>query len=208
MATVTRRRAPRLPAEVRREQILDAALRLVVNDGFAAISMEGVAREVGVAKTVVYDAFPNTERLLQALLHREERLIFEVVAEIIPTAPTATNPERVLVDGITAVLRAVRRRPDSWRLFLLPPDGTPPALRRRVSARRKELVGQLQPMIGWASRQRPALANLDAELAARLLLGLVEEGARLTLERPRRFTPERMAGFVSSLLALSPSTPE
>lgn len=203
MTTATRRRAPRLPAEVRREQILDAALRLVVDHGFAAISMEGVARAVGVAKTVVYEAFPNTDELLRALLHREERLVIAEVDRILRTEPTATDPERALVDGITAMLRAVRRRPDGWRLFLLPPDGTPPALRRRVSNRRRELLRELRPVIAWAARERPALATLDQELAARLILGLSEEAARLTLERPRRFTPERLAEFLSALLAIA-----
>ena len=203
MAVTTRRRAPRLPAAVRREQILDAALRLVIDHGFGAISMEGVARAVGVAKTVVYEAFPNTDELLRALLHREESLVHAEIARIVPDSPTGLDPDRLLVDGVTAVLRAVRRRPDGWRLFLLPPDGTPPALRRRVSKRRKELLKQIEPLITLAGRSWPGLAALDPELTARLMLGLVEEAARLTLERPRHFTPERVREFLSSLLALA-----
>ena len=206
MAVTTRRRAPRLPAAVRREQILDAALRLVIDDGFGAISMEGVARTVGVAKTVVYEAFPNTDELLRALLHREENLIIAEVARIVPGSPTGLNPDTMLVDGVAAVLRAVRRRPDGWRLFLLPPDGTPPALRRRVGKRRKELLHQIEPLITWAGRSWPALGALDPELTARLMLGLVEEAARLTLERPRHFTPERVRDFIASLLALAGPT--
>jgi AcrR family transcriptional regulator len=198
-----RRRAPRLPAAVRREQILDAALRLVIDHGFAAISMEGVARAVGVAKTVVYEAFANTDELLRALLHREDRLIIAEVAELVPAEPGDADPERILVDGMIGMLRAVRRRPDSWRLFLLPPDGTPPALRRGVARRRQELLRQLRPLVEWAAVRRPALARLDPELAARLILGLGEEAARLTLERPRQFTPERVAEFLGSLLSLA-----
>lgn len=208
MTVTTRRRAPRLPAAVRREQILDEARRLVIDHGFAAISMEGVARAVGVAKTVVYEAFPNTDELLRALLHREERLVIADVSRIMSTS-AGVAPEQLLINGITAILRAVRRHPESWRLFLLPPDGTPPALRRRVSSRRKELLGQLEPLIAWAGRQRPALAALDPELTARLVLGLTEEAARLTLERPRHFTPERVRTFIESVLAaISPTRQE
>jgi AcrR family transcriptional regulator len=206
MAVPTKRRAPRLPAAVRREQILDAALRLVIGHGFGAISMEGVAREVGVAKTVVYEAFANTDELLRALLHREESLVRAEIERIVPGTPAGLNPETMFVDGVTAVLRSVRRRPDGWRLFLLPPDGTPPALRRRVSKRRKELLGQIEPMVAWAGRSWPALRTLDPELTARLMFGLVEEAARLTLERPRHFTPERVRDFLSSLLALAGPT--
>lgn len=207
MTVSARRRAPRLPAAVRREQILDAALRLVIGHGFGAITMEGVAREVGVAKTVVYEAFANTDELLRALLHREEGLVLAEVARIVEDSPA--DPEQMLVDGVTAVLRAVRQRPDGWRLFLIPPDGTPPAVRRRVSQRRKELLRQLEPMIARAGRSWPAVAALDPELTARLLLGLIEEAARLTLERPGHFTPERVRNFIASLLAvMSPTRPE
>ena len=188
---------------MRREQILDAALRLVIDHGFGAISMEGVARAVGVAKTVVYEAFPNTDELLRALLHREESLVIAEVARIVPDSPAGLDPERMLIDGVTAVLRAVRRRPDGWRLFLLPPDGTPPALRRRAAKRRKVLLQQIEPLIALAGRSWPGLAALDPELMARLMLGLVEEAARLTLERPRHFPPERVREFLSSLLALA-----
>src|SRR5262249_44156379 len=159
----------------------------VIGHGFGAITMEGVAREVGVAKTVVYEAFANTDELLRALLRREEGLIMAEVAGIVQGHPA--NPETMLIDGVVAVLRAVRRRPDGWRLFLTPPDGTPPAVRRRVSQRRKELVRALEPMVGWAARSWPPIATLDPELTARLMLGLVEEAARLTLERPGHFTP-------------------
>ncbi len=207
--TTSRRRAPRLPAAVRREQILDAALRLVIDHGFGAISMEGVARAVGVAKTVVYEAFPNTDELLRALLHREESMVIAEVARLVPDSPTGLDPETMFVNGVVGVLRAVRKRPDGWRLFLLPPDGTPPALRRRVAKRRRELLRQIEPLITWAGRSWPALRALDPELTARLMLGLVEEAARLTLERPRHFTPERVRDFMQSLLALAgPIRPE
>src|ERR1700761_2240094 len=76
----TRRRAPRLPIEVRREQALDAALRIICARGYGAANMEAIAREMGVAKTVVYEAFGGRGPLLRALLEREERRILATLA--------------------------------------------------------------------------------------------------------------------------------
>ncbi|MFD6157212.1 helix-turn-helix domain-containing protein [Nocardia sp. NPDC060256] len=45
-----RHRQPRMRLAVRREQVLDAALRLVTQHGYAAITMEAVAREAELAK--------------------------------------------------------------------------------------------------------------------------------------------------------------
>ena len=62
----------RLTPEARREQILDEAARLLLNEGLHAVSMERLARDVGVSKGLVYNYFPTREALLAALLHREQ----------------------------------------------------------------------------------------------------------------------------------------
>ncbi len=53
--------APRLPPEQRREQLLDAALCLIVERGYAGVSIEAVARIAGITRPVVYDHFPNLD---------------------------------------------------------------------------------------------------------------------------------------------------
>ncbi len=62
----------RLTPEARREQILDQAARLILDEGLHAVSMERLARDVGVSKGLVYNYFPTREALLAALLHREQ----------------------------------------------------------------------------------------------------------------------------------------
>jgi AcrR family transcriptional regulator len=63
-----RTRQPRMPIEVRREQVLDVALKLIVEKGYAAATMEAVAREADLAKPRVYSAYPGRGPLLRALL--------------------------------------------------------------------------------------------------------------------------------------------
>ncbi|HWI06822.1 MAG TPA: helix-turn-helix domain-containing protein, partial [Solirubrobacteraceae bacterium] len=82
-----RRRQPRMPIHVRREQVLDAALRLITNVGYGALTMEAVAREAGLSKPVVYNAFPGRTALLSALLAREEGRALGALAEAMPPRP-------------------------------------------------------------------------------------------------------------------------
>ncbi len=63
----------RLTPQARRDQILDRAAELVLADGLAAISMDGVARAAGVSKGLVYNYFPDRQALFAALLQREQR---------------------------------------------------------------------------------------------------------------------------------------
>jgi AcrR family transcriptional regulator len=197
----TRRpRSPRLPRSERREQLLDAALHLISTQGFSAVSMEGVAREADIAKTVVYDAFGSVRELLGALLEREQERTLTAVAAAIPTGPLEGDPLEILTASLVSLLEAVRAHPDTWRLILLPAEGTPPAVRANVDRHREQLLRQIEPIAAWGLK-RLGLGHLDSELTAHTLLAVSESAARLTLTEPRKFTPQRIAGFTADLLA-------
>jgi AcrR family transcriptional regulator len=206
-ASPTRKYSPRLPREERREQLLDAALRIIATQGFSGVSMEAVAREADIAKTVVYDAFGNKRELLGAVLEREQERVLSSIAAAMPALPLAGEPAQILADGLEAVLDAVHRHPDTWRLILLPADGTPPSVRAEVERHRDQLLRQMEPLVAWGA-ERLGFAHLDPELTAHLILGTAENAARLTLTQPRRFPPQRLASFtVDVLAAITPRKP-
>jgi AcrR family transcriptional regulator len=199
-APTRRRYAPRMPREERRDQLLDATLRLIAEHGFGGVSMEAVAREADIAKTVVYDAFGDKQGLLRALFEREQERVLSAIAEAMPTLPLAGDPAGILAQAITKVLESVHRYPETWRLIVLPADGTPPALRDEVNRHRDRLVRQVEPMVEWGIA-RLGLGSLDAELGAHAIIAGAEDAIRLTIKHPRRFTPQRLAEFAADLLA-------
>ncbi len=62
----------RLTPAARRDQILDVAARVIVQEGLSAATMERVARATGVSKALVYTYFSTRDVLLGALLQREQ----------------------------------------------------------------------------------------------------------------------------------------
>ena len=72
MTMGVRRKRTRLSPEARRDQILDETARLILVEGLSAMSMERLARDVGISKGLVYNYFPSREALLTALLRREQ----------------------------------------------------------------------------------------------------------------------------------------
>jgi AcrR family transcriptional regulator len=60
----------RLPRAARREQILTTATEAFARTGFAATSLDDVAREAGVTRMVVYTHFESKTALYQAVLDR------------------------------------------------------------------------------------------------------------------------------------------
>jgi len=66
------RKRTRLTPEVRRDQILDQAARLILDEGLHAVNMERLARDAGISKGLVYNYFSTREALLTVLLNREQ----------------------------------------------------------------------------------------------------------------------------------------
>ena len=70
---------PRTRTEVEREakvdEILDAAVRRLDDGGYEALSVAGVARELGIAQNAVYWYFPSKDHLFVAALERMLRAI-------------------------------------------------------------------------------------------------------------------------------------
>jgi AcrR family transcriptional regulator len=196
-----RRYAPRLPPEQRREQLLDAALSVIVEQGYEGISIEAVARAAGVTRPVVYDHFPNLAELLQTLIAREERRSLAQLADVLPGLAYDKDPAETLVGGVSRFLEAVRDRPTTWRLILLPLEGTPAIVRDSVEGNRSRILGQIRRFVAWLMERGDLPADLDAELAARTLRDLAEQAGREILTDRERFTPERYASFVRSVMS-------
>jgi AcrR family transcriptional regulator len=66
------RRGPkfRRRAEARPDEVLDAALDLFIEKGFAATRVEDIARRAGLSKGAVYLYFPSKEAIIEGLVRR------------------------------------------------------------------------------------------------------------------------------------------
>jgi AcrR family transcriptional regulator len=196
-----------MPPEARRQQLLDAALGVILEQGYAGVSIEAIARSAGVTRPVVYDHFPNLGTLLQALFDREEQSALAQLAEVFPSDPRAEDPAAVLAGGVGRFLDAVASRPATWRLILLPPDGTPEMVRQHVEANRTRTLAQIEQVVRWACSQPGWPSGIDPELAARAIRAIGEEAGRTLLIDPERYSPERYERFVVAMMGLLGSRP-
>jgi AcrR family transcriptional regulator len=191
----------RLPPEERRRQLLDAALELACKDGFDALTTAGVAQRAGVTRPMIYDQFGDLDGLLLALIDREETRAMATLRETIPQDPGELRAEEYLARAIDGFLSAVREQPQTWRLLLQPPQGSPPVLRARVAENRQQLTARITRLVEWGLSQR-GITGIDHEIAARLLVAAGEDAARLVLNHPRRYPPARFATAAATMLKL------
>ena len=186
----------------RREQVVDAALRVIVEQGYEGISIEAIARTAGVTRPVIYDHFPNLGALLQALIEREERIALAQIAEVVtgPELGARADPVGLIGSGLRRFLEAVASRPSTWRIILLPLDGTPAIVREHVETNRMLILERLELLVHSALGDGVG-DTVDVELLARSILAFAEEAGRRVLTDPRRFSPERYEVFVRSVTA-------
>jgi AcrR family transcriptional regulator len=92
--------------ELARTQLLDAAARLFVEQGVAAVGMADVARAAGCSRATLYRYYANRDELRVAFVDREARRIGDEVAA---AAADVGDPREQLVVAVLAALAAVRR---------------------------------------------------------------------------------------------------
>ena len=196
--TRARERAAHLGPERRRPQLLDAARTLAVRDGLGAVTFGALADELAVTRSVVYACYGDRVELLEALLDREEAALIADVLEALHGSGVGAEPERAFVDGFTALLTTVGRRPDAWRLLLeSEPD-------RAVSARvaqaralvREKATDWIRPaMVAWWET-----ADLDRKLPVLidLFMATCESGIRSLLDDTNDWTAEDLGPFLGS----------
>jgi AcrR family transcriptional regulator len=165
-----------LSAEERREQLLDVTKRIVIEQGFHAVSIEAVAREAGITRPIVYGHFTDLPGLLEALVVREGARALSQLETVLP------QPD--LLEALRAYLEVVSNDPDTWRLVLMPQEGAPRLLHDRIERGRAAVVARL------AAGLRPGSDLPDPELSAHLMSAYADEAARLVLTG--RYPPERI----------------
>ncbi|MFC4944451.1 TetR/AcrR family transcriptional regulator [Pseudonocardia sp. GCM10023141] len=189
----------RMPRAERREQLLDVALELIADEGYSALTMEALARAARIAKTVVYAQFADRNELLTTLLEREQRRATAAVVAAMPIPKPGDDPLSLIRRGLTRYFVAVTEHPATWRLILLPVEGTPASARAAVERQRERFRRDLEGVAFWTLKSVRG-QHIDAELVSHLVLAGVEQLARLALADPGAYPPDRLAGFVADLV--------
>jgi AcrR family transcriptional regulator len=143
----------RLPASVRRDQLLDVTVALLAEGGTDAVTMERVAARAGVSKALVYRHFDNAEQLLMALADREMR----EVADRALAATEAPTFEMSLRRSLAAWFDVLAERGTTVVTLL-----REPALAGPLGQRREEMRDTLRR---YYARQAADEFGLDMRVA-------------------------------------------
>ena len=152
----------RLKAEVRRERILEAAMRVFAEQGYERASFGAIAKLAGISRPVVYDHFASKEELHLVLLERERDRIFEhVKVQLV----SGVEPGERVARALEAFFAYVETHPYAWRMLFRETAGEP-----RVADAQRRIQGEAHLAVAML---------LAEEKGSKILAG---EGRELRLE--------------------------
>jgi AcrR family transcriptional regulator len=166
----------RLPRAEREEQTLEAARILFAERGFAAVTMDEIAAEVGVTKPLLYAYFGNKEGLYLACMEPAAEALVDTVAAAVEACDT---PAETLRAGVHAFFIFVDADRDAWRVLFdeTLPAGAEPA--RRAAEQRERLTNLVAAaQLERLPEERRAGALVEIEAISAAMLGAAEALAR------------------------------
>ncbi|MGY0498238.1 TetR family transcriptional regulator [Nocardia sp. FBN12] len=169
--------SPNFQSEMRqllRDRMLDVARTMVVTDGWGAVNMSRVAKEVGISRPVLYKEIGTKQALADALIERETGIYLTGIAETLAQHPT--DP----IAGITAAAEYTLRTAGDNTLIkavLSARHGGDTALLPALVSDPEPVLGRAVAALTTSVRDRYQLTELsDDELTS-----IVEIMVRLTL---------------------------
>jgi AcrR family transcriptional regulator len=164
----------RMPRAVREQQMLDAAVRIFGQRGYAAASMDDIAELAGVSKPLVYLYLNSKDDLFSAVIRREAAVLIEAVREAVRLDQPA---DRRLWDGLLAFFTHTAQHPDAWSVLHLHARTHGERFAAEVTAARKEIVTFVTQLVAVTAREahdNPALADEEVAGLVEALVGAAE----------------------------------
>jgi AcrR family transcriptional regulator len=159
-------------AEARPDEVLDAALELFIEKGFAATRVEDIAKRAGISKGAVYLYFPSKEKILEGIVRRA----------IVPIAEHALSFVRGYEGDprlvITMVMKMLAGKLNDPKLLAIPKVILREALvfPELAEMYRREVLEKVMPVIEGLIRKgvdEGYLKPVDPELTLRSIAGPV-----------------------------------
>ncbi|HEU4568145.1 MAG TPA: helix-turn-helix domain-containing protein [Marmoricola sp.] len=175
-------------AELTKERIVDAARRLIAGHGYAATSIDAIAREAGVAVPTVYKAF-GTKRAIALALNA--RIDAEAgMPELVPRV-LAAESGRDVVEGSVRIGRALFERSGDLIAMVDQVAPSEPELAAVRDEGNRRLVEGTRAAVVRLDELGELRAGLSTQQAAGLLAQLSSAEAFLSLTRDHGWTPDQ-----------------
>jgi AcrR family transcriptional regulator len=179
-------------------------IRCVDRDGLAAVSMEGVAQEAGVARATLYRHFPGgRDQLIMESVTREVGTFWRELADHVRSLP---DLESRLVAGLVEARRRITSDERLQRLLASDADDLLPAFAESESLVHAVLVGYLRGLLERESLRPGCDIDESSDYLARMFLSYLAVNGAWDLSDPLRVQHLIRTQFLGGILDRSAPT--
>jgi AcrR family transcriptional regulator len=191
------KRAEYLGPERRRPLVLDAALEIFADGGFADASMQAIADRAGVSKAVLYDCFPGgKQEIYYALIERGEQTFMDHMMGVLERTD-GLSLEESLRQGLGAFLDYAELHPHSFRVIFGDAGTRDPEVARRSERAREQIVALMRDRTIARMRAAGLEPSATTEVYPRAIVAVGEELARWVRRDPRAPRDELVNAIVT-----------
>ena len=174
-------RTTRQNAQIRAETratILESAMRLFAQKGYANTTTRSIATAAGLSVGLMYHYFDSKEKLLHAVFDYVMARIDEAITAVVQTSP----PDELLANLLHTIFHLLTSEPEFWALFYM--LRTQPAIMAILGDDFRQRTASLRGCFvdDRARRDRPA-----PELEAHYLYSVMEGAIQQFLLDPANF---------------------
>jgi AcrR family transcriptional regulator len=162
----------RKSAELRREEVVQAALALLAVNGPGALTTEAIAGEVGVSQATLFKHFPSKGASLVACVDWIGDRVGPAVDAALAARGSAEERLRATIGAMFRVAETIPAMPTamfSRELHVEFPD-----LRGMIRERRRKFADALAQLLGDGASAGEFAADLNVRAGAYLVIGLVQ----------------------------------
>lgn len=141
-STAKRTRAPQMPPEERKKQLLRAGISCFAGKGIGGTKHADLARACGVSVPAVFSYFPNREALVESLLEEVGHSFFENIV----TPALALPAEEQLRATAPLYMAFAEKEPDYVKVWLMWSMHFAPEIQAQYRAFESQLVDALSKM--------------------------------------------------------------
>src|SRR6267143_4220710 len=159
------------PRQEPRQEILRTAARLFQQQGYDATSMNDVAAALKLSKGGLYHHFQSKDEILFHIMSHAMEITEQRVINVVRRIEGPEDRLRTLIRLHIEVVLSPRDR--EITVILHENHPLPPALRKRINARKKEYIHFLENLMAEVQQSRQARGRVSPRAAAFALLGML-----------------------------------
>jgi len=157
---------------VRRVQIIDAARKLVIRYGSEHVTVNRIAKQVGISEAAIYRHFKSKRDILSLLIdHIEDNLIKDITEAKTEGQSPLEMLDKIMRSHISAI---ERRRGISFQVIAEIVSFGDKNLNRKVLSVINKYVSLLKDLLAEGVRSGEVREDLNLETAATLLFGMIQ----------------------------------